>query len=145
VEPGPACYLLGIEDAAALRRSAFLGPLFEGLVASEIVKAQINRGRRREIYYFRDQQGLEVDFIVPSGLGRLALIEAKATQTLRTEMAGPPVRLRASVRDRQVDGFVVCPGAGPTGHAGLGDGVRGVGIATLPSQVLGLRPSRSPT
>ena len=92
--------------------SAFLGPLFEGLVASEIVKAQINRGKRREIYYFRDQQGLEVDFIVPSGSGRLAFIEAKASQTLRPEMAGPILRLRASATDRQVDCFVVCPGAG---------------------------------
>ena len=64
-----ACHFLGIDDAASLRRSAFLGSLFEGLVASESVKAQINRGKRREIYYSRDQQGLEVDFIVPSGLG----------------------------------------------------------------------------
>jgi predicted AAA+ superfamily ATPase len=142
VDPGMACHLLGIDDAASLRRSAFLGPLFEGLVASEIVKAQINRGRRREIYYFRDQQGLEVDFIVPCGPGRLAFIEAKASQTLRPEMAGPILRLRASAIDRQVDGFVVCPGAGPTGHAGLGNGVRGVGIEALASQVLGLRAHR---
>ena len=134
-----ACHLLGIDNAASLRRSAFLGPLFDGLVASEIVKAQINRGKRREIYYFRDQQGLEVDFIVPSGPGRLAFIEAKASQTLRPEMAGPVLRLRASATGRQVDCFVVCPGAGPTGHAGLGNGVRGVGIEALASEVLGLR------
>jgi hypothetical protein len=139
VDPGLACHLLGIEDMASLRRSAFLGPLFEGLVASEIVKAQINRGRRREIYFFRDQQGLEVDFIVPSGAGRLAFIEAKASQTLHPEMAGPILRLRASVKDREVDCFVVCPGAGPTGHAGLGDGVHGVGIENLASKVLGLK------
>ncbi len=133
-----ACHLLGIDDAASLLRSAFLGPLFEGLVASEIVKAQINRGKRREIYHFRDQQGLKVDFIVPSGPGRLAFIEAKASQTLRPEMAAPMLRLRASATNRQLDCFVVCPGAGPTGHAGLGNGVRGVGIQALASQVLGL-------
>jgi predicted AAA+ superfamily ATPase len=139
VDPGMACHLLGIDDAASLRRSAFLGSLFEGLVASEIVKAQINRGKRREIYYFRDQQGLEVDFIVPSGPGRLTFIEAKASQTLRPEMAGPMLRLRAAVTGREVNCFVVCPGAGPTGHAGLGDGVRGLGIENLASEVLGLR------
>ncbi|HEY5282815.1 MAG TPA: ATP-binding protein [Polyangia bacterium] len=144
VDPGMACHLLGIDDAASLRRSAFLGPLFEGLVASEIVKAQINRGKRREIYYFRDQQGLEVDFIVPSGPGRLAFIEAQASQTLRPEMAGPILRLRASATDRQVDCFVVCPGSGPTGHVGLGNGVRGVGIEALASQVLGLQAHRVP-
>ena len=30
-----------------------------------MAKAQLNAGRRRELYYFRDQQGLEVDFVVP--------------------------------------------------------------------------------
>jgi len=144
VDPGMTCHLLGIDDAVSLRRSAFLGPLFEGLVASEIVKAQSNRGKRREIYYFRDQQGLEVDFIVPSGPGRLAFIEAKASQTLRPEMAGPMLNLRASAKKHEVDCFVVCPGAGPTGHAGLGDGVRGVGIETLATNVLGLR-TRKPS
>ncbi len=76
---------------------------------------------------------------MPSGPGRLAFIEAKASQTLRPEMAGPILRLRASAASRGVDCFVVCPGAGPTGHAGLGDGARGVGIEALASEVLGLR------
>lgn len=77
----------------------------------------------------------------PELLGYL-LIEAKASQTLVPEMAGPILRLRASAARRQVDGFVVCPGAGPAGHAGLGEGVRGVGIENLTSQVLGLQPHR---
>ena len=48
------------------------------MVAAEIVKAQINAGRRREIYYFRDQQGLEVDFVVAARAGCIRLIKAKA-------------------------------------------------------------------
>jgi predicted AAA+ superfamily ATPase len=35
--------------------------LFEGLIASEIVKAQVNAGRA--LYHLRDEQGLEVDFV----------------------------------------------------------------------------------
>jgi len=54
-------------------------------------------------------------------------------------MAGPMLKLRASAKKHEVDCFVVCPGAGPTGHAGLGNGVRGVGIETLATNVLGLR------
>ena len=38
-------------------------------------------GRRRELYFFRDQRGLEVDFIVPTGAQELVLIEAKASRT----------------------------------------------------------------
>jgi hypothetical protein len=57
--------LLGIETEGELDKSPFLGVLFEGFLAAEIVKAKVNAGRRLELYYFRDQQGLEVDFIVP--------------------------------------------------------------------------------
>ena len=37
-DSGLACHLLGIGSDGALQRSPFLGPLFEGFVASEIVK-----------------------------------------------------------------------------------------------------------
>jgi len=45
VDSGLACHLLGIESASALRRSPFLGPLYEGFVTSEIVKRQMHNGR----------------------------------------------------------------------------------------------------
>jgi len=99
-DSGLACHLLGIETEAELRRSPFLGALFEGFLASEIVKAQVGAGGRREIYYFRDQQGLEVDFIVPGRHGRLTLVEAKAGRTVRPEMATSLRRLAAAVRGR---------------------------------------------
>src|SRR5271166_790594 len=74
-DSGMACYLLGIATLAELDRSPFLGALFEGHVASEILKGQANQGRRKELYYFRDQQGLEVDFLFPNGQGSLWMIE----------------------------------------------------------------------
>lgn len=92
-DSGLACHLLGINSAAELERSPFLGALFEGLVASEILKAQTNRGMRKELYYFRDQQGLEVDFILPRANAGLWLIEAKASRTVRTAMAASVLAL----------------------------------------------------
>jgi predicted AAA+ superfamily ATPase len=97
-DSGLACHLLGIETQAQLEKSPFLGALFEGLVASEIVKAQANAGRRREIYYFRDQQGLEVDFIVPVRGGGVRLVEAKASRTVTPHAARPLERLSANWR-----------------------------------------------
>ena len=64
-DSGLACYLLGITTQAELERSPFLGAVFEGYMAAEILKSQVNHGRRKELYHFRDQQGLEVDFIFP--------------------------------------------------------------------------------
>jgi hypothetical protein len=97
-DSGLACHLLGIETEAELTKSPFLGALFEGLLASEIVKAQVNAGRRRELYYFRDQQGLEVDFVAPRRGGGVRLVEAKASVTVTPAMAKPMQRLAAALK-----------------------------------------------
>ncbi|MGA3085273.1 MAG: ATP-binding protein [Thermodesulfobacteriota bacterium] len=93
VDSGLACHLLGIESEKGLNQSPFLGPLFEGFVAAEILKQQMASGRPRALYYFRDQQGLEVDFIVPAGDRRLLFIETKASRTVVPSMAQPMERL----------------------------------------------------
>jgi len=107
-DSGLACHLLGIDTAKELEKSPFLGPLFEGLVAAEIAKAQLNAGRRRELYYFRDQQGLEVDFVVPSAGGGVSLIEAKATRTVVPDMASGLRRLAAAFARRAPGRRVRC-------------------------------------
>ena len=111
LDSGLASFFLAIESEHDLVSSAFLGPLFEGFVASEIVKRQLNAGRRREIYYFRDQQGLEVDFVVPIRGGRLLLLEAKASRTVKPEMADSLIRLAAASRERKVEAVVVYRGS----------------------------------
>ena len=96
-DSGLACYLLGIDTQAQLERSPFLGALFEGFVASEILKSQANQGRRKELYHFRDQQGLEVDLLFPWGPGNLWMVECKASKTVHTRMAAPLQKLRQSM------------------------------------------------
>ena len=108
VDSGLVCYLLGISDRRVLEGSSFSGPVFEGFVASEIVKHQINAGQEKALYYFRDQQGLEIDFIVPQGGGRLALIEAKATRTPKPDMARSVTRLAESITRHETMSYVVC-------------------------------------
>jgi predicted AAA+ superfamily ATPase len=110
LDSGLAAFLLGIESEHDLSRSPFLGPLFEAFVASEIVKRQVNGGRRRELYYFRDQQGLEVDFVVPVRGRKLLLLEAKASRTVRPEMAESLARLSRAVRTRKPQGVLVFRG-----------------------------------
>jgi predicted AAA+ superfamily ATPase len=106
-DSGLACHLLGIETSAELAKSPFSGALFEGWIASEIVKAQANAGRRREIYFFRDKEGLEVDFVVPTK-GGTTLVEAKFTRTPTPAMAVPMAKLFKMLRERgTVRAFVV--------------------------------------
>lgn len=99
-DSGLACYLLGIESAAEMERSPFLGPLFEGYIAAEILKSQINQGRRKELYHFRDQQGLEVDFLFPNAHGGVWMVECKASKTVHPAMAGSLASLRRSMGHR---------------------------------------------
>lgn len=106
-DSGLACHLLGIDTEADLARSTFLGALFEGFVASEIVKAQANSGRRRELYHFRDAQGLEVDFLVPGRGGGVTLVECKASRTVTPAMASPMRRLAAAMAGRKVSMTIV--------------------------------------
>lgn len=106
-DSGLACYLLGITSPAELERSPFLGALFEGFVAAEILKAQVNTGRRKELYYFRDQQGLEVDFLLPRPDSGLWLIESKASKTVRPAMAASLLSLSRSLPKRSTRLLVV--------------------------------------
>ena len=99
-DSGLASYLLGLTSVAELERSPFLGSLFEGFVAGEILKSQTDRGMRKELYYFRDQQGLEVDFLVPRPNAKLWLVEAKSAKTVRPPMASPLISLRHALQER---------------------------------------------
>lgn len=106
-DSGLACHLLGIDSPQELARSPFLGTLFEGFMAAEIVKAQINAGRRPELYYFRDEQGLEVDFLVPDRQGAISLVECKATRTPVPSMAVPMQRLAQAMKKKRPRGGAI--------------------------------------
>ena len=128
-DSGLACHLLGIDTAAELAKSPFHGALFEGFVAAEIIKAQLNAGRRRELYYFRDEQGLEVDFLIPGRRGSLSLVECKAGKTVSPDQAAPMQRLTEAIMRRRsgtpVEMFLVHqPFKAGTPTAAIAPGVR---------------------
>ncbi len=85
-DPGLLCYLAGIQTQEQALGSPLGGPLFEGVVLSELVKAQVNRGQEARGYFWRTSAGAEVDFIVEDA-GRVIPIEAKLSSTPRPRMA----------------------------------------------------------
>ena len=144
-DSGLACHLLGITTQAELDRSPFLGALFEGYVAAEILKSQVNHGRRKELYHFRDQQGLEVDFLFPGGHGGLWMVECKASRTVQPSMAGPLASLRRSMGDgTPVRSSVVhrTSTTAPQTRA-LAPGVEALDVRAFVAD-LNARPARSP-
>ncbi len=137
MDSGLLGYLLGIESEAMLNRSPFLGPLFETMVASEIAKVQISAGRARALYFFRDQQGLEVDFVVPRGNRRLLLIEAKASRTVTPQMGARLSRLAKANSAYRIDSVVVHRSPKePAGTSALRPGVRSSSLPELLTRLL---------
>jgi predicted AAA+ superfamily ATPase len=92
-DSGLLCHLLGIKTAADLRSSPFAGAVFEGFVISEVCKAQLAAGKEAEVYYFRDEQGLEVDLVLVPQAGRILLAECKLAATVTPSMTAPMRRL----------------------------------------------------
>ncbi|MBL8949145.1 MAG: ATP-binding protein [Myxococcaceae bacterium] len=109
-DAGLLCHLLGFDSLKALEKTTLIGQVFETFVASELVKQQLSNGLERAIYYFRDEQGLEVDFVVPRDSGQVELIEAKWTKTPTPPMAKPIGVLLEKLKGRGF-GTVICRGA----------------------------------
>jgi len=77
---GLAAHLLGIESLSQVARDPLLGGLFENMVVIEALKARYNAGKPANLYYFRGQNGVEVDLIL-DWARRLYLFEIKASMT----------------------------------------------------------------
>lgn len=83
-DTGLLCWFLGL-TSLTLATSPFLGSLWETAVFLEIKKFVSPNGLTRRLFYYRDNQGLEIDFMV---LGEgCRLIEAKSTQMSSLEDA----------------------------------------------------------
>lgn len=131
-DTGLLCYLLGIDSEKAMRSSPFYGSLFEAFVASEIVKHQVHTGGRKEIYYFRDQQGLEVDFVVPCKNNRLLFLEAKTGQTITPNMAAPLQALARKSFRQNIERYLICnPAGSKLLTAALTPGVKALSVREL--------------
>ena len=107
--------------------------MFEGWVASEITKHRLNRGQARNLYYFRDKQGLEVDFLLDQGNRKLALLEAKATQTPMPDDARALHRLANVITGYDTTRFLVHAASRIQPQLPLSNGVTAVDIRRLHS------------
>jgi predicted AAA+ superfamily ATPase len=81
---GLAAWLLGIRDATSLDTHAARGALFETYVVSELMKQRLNAGQPRDLYFWRDSAGNEVDVVIESAQG-LQAIEIKSGSTFASD------------------------------------------------------------
>lgn len=85
VDTGLLCFLLGIENPQQVTRDPLIGQLFENLVIIDAVKNLYNKGKRENLYFFRDSNGLEADLLLQYGR-QLMPIEIKSSSTYKPEL-----------------------------------------------------------
>lgn len=63
-DTGLVCYLTRWTSYESLLNGAMAGNIFETYVFGEIIKSYINRGKKSDVYFFRDTNGAEVDLLL---------------------------------------------------------------------------------
>jgi predicted AAA+ superfamily ATPase len=76
MDTGLACYLTKWKTPGTLESGAFAGAIFETYVISEIIKSYWHNGKDPAIYFYRDQDGKEIDVLLEEN-GVLYPVEIK--------------------------------------------------------------------
>jgi predicted AAA+ superfamily ATPase len=106
---GTLCYLTGLRDPEHAASGPLGGQIMETAVLSEIVKTIAHRGLDPQVYFWRTSAGSEVDILVETEEGLVA-VEVKLSGTPRPAMASSIRRLQQDFGDKAVPGYVVHPG-----------------------------------
>ena len=83
-DAGLLCWLLGIYEKEQLITHPLRGAIFETFIVSELMKAELNKGKRPAFYFWRDSNGNEIDIVAEFGT-KVMPIEIKAGQTLNSD------------------------------------------------------------
>ncbi len=83
LDTGLLCRLLGIVDKNELVAHPLRGGIFESLIFAEIEKYYTNRGEKSPLYFWRDKNGHEIDFLIDGT--QTKLIEVKSSSTINSD------------------------------------------------------------
>lgn len=81
VDTGLACWLLGIREPGMLPLHPMRGALFENWVVIEHLKQRYNQGQPADLFFWRDNNGVEADLLYETPSGLIQTVEIKSGQT----------------------------------------------------------------
>jgi predicted AAA+ superfamily ATPase len=87
LDTGLCCFLLGLSDKDEILNYQSLGALFETLVFGQIYRKIALDGHLEKLYFYRDAQGREIDFIIEKA-GKFRLVEVKWNQNPKRKSLG---------------------------------------------------------
>ena len=83
-DTGLVCSLLGISSPESYELHYLKGNIFESYVISELLKNKFNSGSSKELFYWKDLNGNEIDCIVSSGT-EIKAIGIKSSSTIKSD------------------------------------------------------------
>lgn len=83
IDTGLASWLLNIQNPVQLETHYLKGSLFENFIIIELLKQRINTAQAVNLWFFRDNNGNEIDCICEGKI--LTLIEIKSARTFRED------------------------------------------------------------
>lgn len=110
IDTGLACHLASVSSARLNEDGHLLGHLLEAFVASELVKQLRWAETRTDLFHFRSQAGLEVDFLLEDAGGRVVALEVKAAKTVTARDFKSLAVLGEILGDRLARGIVLYDG-----------------------------------
>ena len=108
-DTGLLCHLLRVESPLALATHAMRGAIFETWVLTETLKHRLNQGLTTDLYFWRDNHGVEVDLLYPHQ-GLLHPVEVKSGTTFATDWLRGCDMFRRYAGKRSASGVVVYGG-----------------------------------
>lgn len=84
-DSGLLCFLLKIHDSQSIKSSTNKGNIFENFIISEFLKNNYHQNLLRDLWFWRDSAGHEVDMIWQND-EFFNLVEIKASETIMSDM-----------------------------------------------------------
>ena len=120
LDSGVLCWLLRIASPDDLATHALRGAVFETWVVGEVLKHRCNLGLPADLYFWRDNHGLEIDLVFEQG-ARLHAVECKSGMTYSPSWLDSARRWRSLAGAAAADPLLVY--GGDEGHFGADYGV----------------------
>jgi uncharacterized protein len=111
-DSGLAAHLLQVDvDAMAAPGHPTAGILVETFVYAELIRLLAASDLGATLYFYRDRDGREIDFLLERRNGQVVAIEVKASSTVGSEDFRHLRWLADRLGDRFVGGYVLCLGS----------------------------------
>ncbi len=107
-DTGLASWLLNIRDSIQLETHYLKGNLFENLVILELYKKSIHKANTPNLWFFRDNNGIEIDCLKEDQA--LTLIEIKSSRTFREDSLKGIKFIDRIITDRPVQKVIISGG-----------------------------------